>query len=182
MTIEQDLKECFATALKEEQGGKKHKGLLVTKPSIEIAQGYIERAKESLKFCDMYNKMGADYKIPEEWFYALYYCALAILAKFGVESRSQRCTAEFLRYVKNKGLVDYNDEFIDRITVYKEKDEKSDVDKRESARYGSSVKSKEIESQYEYMNKICKKAIDESEEIVYSKNKFEVPKELISNL
>jgi len=32
------------------------------------------------------------------------------------------------------------------------------------------------------MNKICKKAIDESEEIVYSKNKFEVPKELISNL
>ena len=176
------IKECFESAVKDEKKGKKHKGLLLVKQDDKKAEEYVNKAKINLGLCELYKIKGFDYKIPEEWFYTLYYCALAILSKFGVESRSQRCTAEFLRYVKDKGLVDYNDEFIDRITVYKEKDEKSDVDKRESARYGSSVKSKEIESQYEYMNKICKKAIDESEEIVYSKNKFEVPKELISNL
>jgi hypothetical protein len=42
------------------------------------------------------------------------------------------------------------------------------------------VKSREIESQYEHMNKLCKRAINECEGIVYSKNKFEVPKELFS--
>lgn len=174
------LKECFESAVKDEKKGRKHKGLLFIKSDNKKAEEYINKAKINLELCGLYKIKGFDYKIPEEWFYTLYYCALAILSKFGVESRSQRCTAEFLRYVKNKGLIDYNDEFIERITVYKEKDEVSDVDKRESARYGSSVKSKEIEIQYEYMNNLCKRAIDECEDIVYSKNKFEIPKEFIS--
>jgi len=180
MTIEQDLKECFATALKEEKRGKKHKGLLVTKPSIEIAQGYIERARESLKFCDMYNKMGADYKIPEEWFYALYYCALAILAKFGVESRSQRCTALFIEYIKGKELIEYDDEFIKRIFVHKEKDKESDVDERERARYGSWIKSEKIREKYASMMEICREAISQCEEIVFSDKELKVPEELLS--
>ena len=173
------IKECFEDAIKDEKKGRKHKGLLLTKQDNKKAEEYVNKAKINLELCELYKIKGFDYKIPEEWFYTLYYCALAILSKFGVESRSQRCTAEFLRYVKDNGLIDYDDEFIDRIIVYKEKDEKSDVDKRESARYGSSVKSREIESQYEYMNNMCKRAIDECEEIVYSKNKFEFPKELI---
>ena len=168
MTIEQDLKECFATALKEEKRGKKHKGLLVTKPSIEIAQGYIERAMESLKFCDLYNKMGADYKIPEEWFYALYYCALAILAKFGVES------------IKGKELIEYDDEFIKRIFVHKEKDKESDVDERERARYGSWIKSEKIREKYASMMEICREAISQCEEIVFSDKELKVPEELLS--
>ena len=173
------LKECFEDAIKDEKKGKKHKGILIVKPDSKKAEEYVGKAKINLELCEVYKQKGFDYKIPEEWFYTLYYCALAILSKFGVESRSQRCTAEFLRYVKDKGLVDYDDEFIERITVHKEKDEVSDVDKRESARYSSSVKSREIESQYEHMNNVCKKAIDECEEIVYSKNRFEIPKELI---
>ena len=90
-----------------------------------------------------------------------YYCALAILAKFGVESRSQRCTAAFLRYAKDNGLIGYDDEFIDRITVYSAKEEKSDVDERETARYGSSISNEEVEAKYDYMADICKKAISQ---------------------
>ncbi len=179
MTIEEDLKECFATALKEEQKGKKHKGLLVIKPSIEIAQGYIERAKESLKFCDLYNKMSADYKIPEEWFYALYYCALAILAKFGVESRSQRCTALFIEHIKGKELIEYDNEFIKRIFVHKEKDKESDVDEREKARYGSWIKSEKVREKYDSMMEICREAISQCEEIIFSNKEFKVPEELL---
>ena len=175
------LGECFESAIKDEKKGRKHKGLLMVRSDNKKAEEYVNKAKINLELCDVYKQKGFDYKIPEEWFYTLYYCALAILSKFGVESRSQRCTAEFLRHVKNKGLIDYDDEFIERITVYKEKDEKSDVDRRESARYGSFVRSKEIESQYEHMNKLCKRAINECEEIVYSKNEFEVPEELINS-
>jgi len=174
------LNECFKSAVKDEEKGRKHKGLLIVKPDSKKVKDYLNKAKTNLELCDIYRKNGFDYKIPEEWFYALYYCALAILSKFGVESRSQRCTALFLRYLKDKKIIEYGDEFIDRITVYKEKEETSDVDKRENARYGSSIKNKEIEKQYEYMNNLCKKAIDECEEIIYSNKKFEIPKELIS--
>ena len=152
--------------------------MLVIKPDNKTAQEYIKKAKLNLELCDFYKQKGFDYKIPEEWFYTLYYCALAILSKFGIESRSQKCTASFLRYAKDNNLIDYNDEFIARIMVYREKEEKSDVDERENARYSSTITSKEIESKYEKMTSICREAISQAEEIVFSSKEFEVPKEL----
>ena len=168
----------FFKCIKGREKGKKHKGLIITKQDNKIAESYIKKAKLNLELCDFYKDKGFDYKIPEEWFYTLYYCALAILAKFGIESRSQKCTAYFLRYVKDNNLIDYKDEFIDRITVYRDKEEKSDVDEREKARYSSLITSKEIESKYEHMVSICKRAISQAEEIVFSDKEFRVPKEL----
>ena len=104
---------------------------------------------------------------------------MAILSKFGIESRSQKCTAFFLRYAKDNSLIDYDDEFIDRIMVYKERGEISDVDEREKARYSSSIKSKEIAGKYEYMTNICKRAISQCEEIIFSDKEFKIPKELV---
>ena len=176
-----EVRDCFVNALKEEKRGKKHKGLLITKPNNKIAEDYIAKAKLNLELCDFYKEKKFDYKIPEEWFYTLYYCALAILAKFGIESRSQKCTASFLRYAKDNNLIDYDGEFIDRIIVYRNKEEKSDVDERETARYGSSVTSEEVESKYEKMTLICKKAISQAEEIVFSDKEFKVPKELYAD-
>ena len=173
-----EVKDCFSNALKEEQKGKKHKGLLIVKPDNAQAKEYLIKAKRNLELCDLYKQKGFDYKIPEEWFYTLYYCALAILSKFGIETRSQRCTAAFLRYVKDKKLIEYDDEFIERITVHKEKEIKSDVDERENARYSSLIKMEEVEEQYKDMNNVCKKAINQCEEIIYSNKKFEIPKEL----
>lgn len=173
-----EVKDCFVSAIKDENKGKKHKGLLITKKDDKIAEDYIRKAKLNLELCDFYKQRGFDYKIPEEWFYTLYYCALAILSKFGIESRSQKCTAYFLRYAKNNKLIGYDDEFINRIMVYRDREELSDVDEREKARYGSSIKSKEIEAKYNDMIIICKKAISQAEEIVFSDVNFEVPKEL----
>ena len=99
-----DLKECFRTAEKQAKKGIKHKGLLLVKPNQKSAEDYIEKCKTELELCELYKQKGLDYKIGEEWFYILYYCALAILAKFGIESRSQRCTALFLMYTKNNNL------------------------------------------------------------------------------
>ena len=121
-----------------------------------------------------------DYKLPEEWFYTIYYCALAVLSKFGVESRNQRCTALFLKYVKDKGIIVYDDEFIKRIMVYREKEEKSDVDEREKARYSSSIEIKEVEKNYEKMMSLCKEAISQCEDIVFSEKILEAPEELLN--
>ena len=173
------VNECFAQAIKDERKGKKHKGLLITNPNNQVAWEYIAKAKKNLELCGYYKEKGFDYKIPEEWYYTLYYCALAILSKFGIESRSQKCTAAFLRYAKDNGLIEYDDEFVDRITVYSSKEEKSDVDERETARYSSSIKSAEVSKKYTAMETICKKAISQCEEIVYSDKKFKVPKECL---
>ncbi|MEK6959539.1 MAG: hypothetical protein AABX47_00055 [Nanoarchaeota archaeon] len=172
-------KECFKNAIKDENQGKKHKGLLITRPDDKTAQEYLNKARINLRLCDLYRQNGYDYKIPEEWFYTLYYCGLAILAKFGIESRSQKCTASFLRYAKDHKVIEYDDEFIDRITVYRDKDEKSDVDEREKARYSSSIKSEEVTQQYTYMTEMCKRAITECEELIFSDKEYLVPKELL---
>ncbi len=174
-----ELKECFRNAKKSEERGEKHKGLLIVNSNHKKAEEYIIKAKNNLELCEFYKEKQADYKLPEEWFYILYYCALAIISKFGIESRSQKYTALFLEYTRDKRIIDYDKEFIDRIKVYKKKGEESDVDKREEARYGSSVKSKEAEAQYNIMMNICKKAISQAEEIIYSNEKLEIPKELL---
>ena len=171
--------DCFSSAKKDEEKGNKHKGLLFVGKDDRKAEEYVKKAKTNLEVCDLYKKQRLDYKIPEEWFYTMYYCALAILAKFGVESRSQKCTALFLRDVKDQGLIDYDDEFIDRIMVYKEKKEETSVDERERARYGSSVKSEEIIQKYDFMVNLCKKCISACENIVFSKNKFDLPNEMV---
>ena len=177
--MSKEFKECFKSAKKDEEKGRKHKGLLVVEPSLKNAEEYLDKAKDSLRFCDVYKNSGSDYKIPEEWYYSLYYCALAILCKFGVETRSQRCTALFVKYVKEKGLIDYDDEFINKIIVYKEKDKKSAVDEREEARYGPKIKMKEVEKQYDETMALCKRAISKAQDIIYSDKEFKIPKELL---
>lgn len=178
MAIE-SMKDCFASALKDESKGRKHKGLLKAKPDLKEAEGYIIKAKKNLELCKFYKEKGFDYKLPEEWFYTLYYCALAILAKFGIESRSQRCTALFLRYAKDKGLITYGDEFIQRIMVYKEKEGISDVDEREKSRYSPLIEIEEVEQNYDKMMSICKEAISQCEDIIFSDMLFEVPKDIV---
>jgi len=100
-----EVRDCFRSVIKDEEKGKKHKGLLIEKVNDEMAKTYIIKAKQNIQLSELYKKNGFDYLIPEAWFYTLYYCALAILLKFGITSRSQRSTAIFLKYVKEKGLI-----------------------------------------------------------------------------
>jgi uncharacterized protein (UPF0332 family) len=176
--MNEEVKDCFKNARKDENKGKKHKGLLFIGKDDEKAKEYILKAKKNLELCIFLKEGSYDYKIPEEWFYTLYYCALAILSKFGIETRSQKCTAYFIRYVKNKGLIYFDDDFIDRITVYKDKEERSDVDERENSRYSTSIKIEEVSQKFDYMNDLCKKAISQAEDIVFSKNDYKIPDNL----
>lgn len=177
--LEKRLKECFKKAERDEKKGIKHKGLLIKTPKEEEAKEYIEKAKRELELCDFYKEKGFDYKIPEEWFYTLYYCALAILSKFGIETRSQKYTALFLEYAKLKGLIEYDDDFIKRITVYSKKGEESDVDKREEARYSSAIRIETVNERYEEVTNLCRKAISQSGDIVFLNESLKIPKEII---
>ena len=173
------LRQCFKDSVRDEKNGIKHKGLLVKTPNEKEAREYLQKAKRELELCDLYKERGFDYNIREEWFYTLYYCALAILSKFGVETRSQKYTALFLEYLRQKGLIEYEEEFIRRITVYSKKGEESDVDKREEARYSSTIKIESVKEAYDEANSLCKRAISQSSDIVFSSRQFNIPKEII---
>ena len=177
--LAKELRDCFKDSEKDEKNGKKHKGLLVVEPNDKSAREYIQKAKDALDWCNVYKLKGADYKIPEEWFYTLYYCGLAFLAKLGVESRSQKYTAMFLEYMQCKGVINYGEEFIESITVYKEKGKESEVDRREEARYGPAIKIEKVIARYDEMMNTCKRAIFKCEEIIYSSKLFQLPKELL---
>ena len=176
--LQKILRDCLKTAEKNELEGRKHKGLLFREPNIQVAREFIQKAKMELELCEIYKQKGIEYKIAEEWFYTLYYCALAILSIFGVETRSQKYTALFLTYLQKTRVIDYDEEFVKRITVYSEKNEKSEVDEREESRYSSAIKIDKISERYEEMTLLCKKAISQCEEIVFSNKQFVVPKEL----
>src|SRR3989344_5494036 len=103
--MNEKLKKCFSLAKKDETKGKKHKRLLLVEPNKEIAKLYIEKAKRNLESCEIFKEKRLDYMIPEQWFYTLYHCAQAILAIIGVESRSQKCTALFLQFLKESKKV-----------------------------------------------------------------------------
>ncbi|HDP74023.1 MAG TPA: hypothetical protein ENN46_03665 [Candidatus Woesearchaeota archaeon] len=178
MNAEKELRECFRAARKLEEKGMKHKGLITVPPDTKEAKQYLEKARRELRLCGLYRKEGFDYKLPEEWFYTLYYCALSILARIGVESRSQKYTALLLEYLKQKELVSYDYRFIQMIKVHSRKEEESEVDRREYARYSSAIRIEEVEERYERMMDLCREAISQAEEIVYFKDRISMPKEI----
>ena len=62
--------------------------------------------------------------------------------------------------------------------VHKEKDKITAVDEREEARYGPQIKMEKVEERYDDTMKLCKEAISQAEEIIYSDKSYIVPKEL----
>jgi len=65
--------------------------------------------------------------------------------------------------LKSENLIDYDEKFIQMIKVYSKKEEESEVDKREFARYSSAIKIKQVEERYEDMTNNCKQAISQTE-------------------
>lgn len=83
---------CIRKAKKELEKDGKHRGLVKIEPDERLAQEHIQKAEHNLEvfilnrdnnFYDWAINMG---------FYVMYHCCLAIIAKFGYETRNQECT------------------------------------------------------------------------------------------
>ena len=84
--IDEHLKWCL----------KDSRRLLKTKPDLDLAQKHIKKSEynygvvqtlEKIKIYDWALNVG---------FYSIYHCFLALLAKYGYESRNQACTITVL--------------------------------------------------------------------------------------
>ena len=131
------LKYCINKAKTE---GVKHRGIRVVEPDMVRAGKHIVKAQHNLKVM-LYLIKGnmLDWAISAS-FYSMYHCCLAILAKFGYESRNQDCTFAVIETLIEDKKINLPIEKLRRISLPDRKDS-LDTDKvielREDAQYGT---------------------------------------------
>ena len=127
--IDEHLKWCL----------KDPKRLVKVKPDLELAQKHVKKSEynygilqtlERLKIYDWAFNVG---------FYAIYHCFLAILAKYGYESRNQACTTTILLTLINEKKLDLDKEWVtqfDTLEVEKNITNPTVRERREISTYG----------------------------------------------
>ena len=127
--IDEHLKWCL----------KDPKRLIKTKPDLDLAQKHVKKSEynygvvqtlERLKIYDWAFNVG---------FYAIYHCFLAILAKYGYESKNQACTITVLLTLINEKKLNLDKDLItqfDTLDVEKNITNPTVRERRELSTYG----------------------------------------------
>lgn len=125
---------------KTKNEGEKHRGIRVTEPDLVRAGKHIAKAQHNMKAM-LYLAKGnfLDWAVNAS-FYSMYHCCLAILAKFGYESRNQDCTFAVVETLIEDKKIDLPIEKLRRITS-SDRNQTMDSDEvielREDAQYGT---------------------------------------------
>lgn len=125
---------------KAEKEGPKHRGLRTIKPSVIEAEEHVKKALHNLTVMKYLMKGGFNDWAINTSFYAHYHCFLAMLQKFGYESRNQECTFAAVEHLIEQGKIDLdkNDLYAVFATDLRDKLEQPDiVDLREQFQYGT---------------------------------------------
>ncbi|MBS3150835.1 hypothetical protein J4443_00445 [Candidatus Woesearchaeota archaeon] len=127
--VDEHLKWCL----------KDPKRLIKTRPDLDLAQKHVKKSEynygtvqtlEKLKIYDWALNVG---------FYAIYHCFLAILAKYGYESRNQACTITVLLTLINEKKLDLDKDLVtqfDTLDVEKNITNPTVRESRELSTYG----------------------------------------------
>ena len=91
---------CLRKAKKELGELGLHRGLIKINGGIELAEKHILKAEHNLKGAIYFKKGGFSDWSASAFFYCIYHCFLAILTRFGYESRNQECTIATIEMLK----------------------------------------------------------------------------------
>ncbi len=152
--IDEHLKWCL----------KDSKRLVKTKPDLDLAQKHVKKSEynygvvqtlEKLKIYDWAFNVG---------FYAIYHCFLAILAKYGYESRNQACTVTVLLTLINDKKLDMDKDLVtqfDTLDVEKNITNPTIRESREISTYGveTSIDLQQLKKIKELILKVQREAI-----------------------
>ena len=160
------IKWCLDKAKKELEHGKKHRGLIVRQQSNETANKHLAKAEHNLKAVFYLQKGGFEDWSISAGFYCLYHCMLAILAKYGYESRNQECTLAVVENLIQERKLLLDIKFVNALKEYKtdEHHEATVIELRELFQYGLDVK---VDStKLNELIAFCKELIDAVKEIL----------------
>ena len=134
--IDKKIEWCLRKAEKE---GLKHKGLKKVEPNTKKVQDHLAKARRNLLLIEkLVNIHYSDWAVSAT-FYSMYHCLLAVLWKFGYESRNQECTFALIYSFIEEGIVDFSRAEIEQV---------SNLDHSESASITT------IREDYQYTTKL----------------------------
>lgn len=163
------VKWCLNKAKKELEESGMHRGLVEQEQDYKTAALHMAKAQHNLSAALFFEKNDYSDWSASAFFYCIYHCFLAILRKFGYESRNQECTIAVIEMLKEQGKIAIDDKFINTLKVTQAKEDEHNIIKiREDFQYGTDIEFKKKE-QFENLHQMCKEAIEATNKIIFSK-------------
>jgi len=143
---------------------KDSRRLLKTKPDLDLAQKHVKKSEYNYMIVQTLEKLKIYDWALNVGFYSIYHCFLAILAKYGYESRNQACTITVLLALINEKKVDLD---IDLVNQFDTLDIEQNItnptvrESRENSTYGveTSVDLHQLERIKELIIKVQRETI-----------------------
>jgi len=155
---------CLNKAKKELQEGKQHRGLVKVEVDLEKAREHLAKAEHNLKVTFYLQKGGFTDWCSSSLFYVIYHCFLAILVKYGYETRNQECTFALIASLIEDKKITLIQEDLEKVSMLnlKETQESPDtvVSIREDYQYSTKVSLENKE--YQELLQLAKRILDKT--------------------
>ena len=113
--------------------------LVKTKPDLDLAQKHVKKSEHNYEVVQTLEKLKIYDWALNVGFYAVYHCFLALLAKYGYESRNQACTITVLLTLINEKKLDLDKDLVtqfDNLDIEKNITNPTIRENREISTYG----------------------------------------------
>ncbi len=157
---------CLSKAKKELQEGKKHRGLVKVDADLEKAREHLAKAERNLKVTLCLHRGEFTDWCSSSLFYMIYHCFLAILAKYGYETRNQECTfALITSFIEDKKIT-LSQEDLEKVSTLNitetQESPETAVSIREDYQYSTKVSLENKE--YQELLQLAKRILDKTKE------------------
>ena len=157
--IDEHLKWCM----------KDPRRLIKTKPNLDLAQKHVKKSEYNYGVVQTLERLKLNDWALNVGFYAIYHCFLAILAKYGYESRNQACTITVLLTLINEKKLGLDKDLVtqfDTLDVEKSITNPTVRENRELSTYGveTSVDLQQLKKIKELILKVQRETIQILEE------------------
>lgn len=129
------------------------------KPNDRLSEEHINKAKHNLRAADYNIKGGfSDWGVSQAY-YAMYHSLLAVLFKFGYESKNHECTINAVEYLIEEGKINLDNKDIAFIRTTEHMTSKDAKSLREEFQYGTetTVNEKLLKELLENAKKVVEK-------------------------
>ena len=157
---------CLNKAKKELQEGKQHRGLVKIDTDLEKAREHLAKAEHNIKVTLYLQRGGFTDWCSNTLFYVIYHCFLAILAKFGYETRNQECTFALIASLIEDKRITISKEDLEKVSILNitetQESPETAVSIREDYQYSTKVSLENKE--YQELLQLAKRILDKTKE------------------
>jgi len=166
--VSKKVQWCLNKAKRELKEKGLHRGLIKLESNQELAEKHLKKAEHNLKAAHYFEQGGFSDWSPSAFFYVIYHCFLAILRKFGYESRNQECTIAVIEMLKLTGKINIENKFIDtlKINTLEEIHQSTTIELRETFQYGIETKFEKTE-EFKRLANLCQEIIEKTKNILF---------------